>query len=172
MLYLFTVVAASAIAGASAAACQCDAGDYWCSRSGSLRVNYNCSGQKTGIALWNKIVNEDQPSLTDCTSVYEHCLQQPPTAANLTCDDECYAWAWVQDVGDCADDDDTQTLCVSLAQEWCVTNHCGSPNPWEGNGCANTCGENFMQRGNESFVDFTNCMSKCTPTKVSPWGIN
>jgi hypothetical protein len=175
-----TLVAAAAtaacIAGASASppspapACQCDAGDYWCSSSGTLRVNYNCSGQQMGVGLWDRIINEDQPTDTDCRGVLKHCLQQPATAANRTCDDECYSWAWVKDVGDCADDDDSQTLCVSLAQEWCVTHRCGSADPWEGNGCASTCGLKFMQEGDESFVDFTNCMSKCTPTKVSPWG--
>ena len=172
MLKLSIFAGAATSVVAAGATCQCDAGDYWCSRDDTLRVNFNCSGQNSTIGLWDKIQNEDDPTPEDCANIESRCLQQPATASNATCDDECYRWAWVKDVGDCADDDDSQTFCVSLAQEWCVAHKCGAKNPWDSNKCAHVCSEQFMDvREDEiNFIDYSNCMRKCTPAKSSPWG--
>ena len=165
---LFTFSTAST--NTSAGLCQCDAGDYWCSKSNVLRVNYNCSSTKREKFIYNKILMaDDGPTTEQCNSMMNTCIQQPPTASNHTCDDSCYNFCWIQDVGDCADDDDSQTLCVSLCQDWCVRHRCGTTTVWSNNMCERDCSNKYMnvvKKDDINFVDYTNCMAECTPVPV------
>lgn len=164
---LFTVAAASnATAGGS---CQCDAGDYWCSKSDVLRVNFNCSSTSEQKSIYNTISSSDDgPTTEQCKSMMDKCIQQPQTATDLTCDDTCYKFCWVQDVGDCSDDDDSQTLCVSLCQDWCVRKRCETKTTWSDNNCESVCSKKFMEVKEDdiNFVDYTNCLAECSTVPV------
>merc|ERR1712216_155896 len=92
---------------------------------------------------------------------------QPST--NSTCDDSCYDFCWRQDVGDCADDDDVQAFCVGQCMFFCVNENCRDrPMPWTR--CQQHCNAEHMHRSNPNFIDYSNCMAKCTPVPVSPYG--
>lgn len=65
-----------------------------------LRRNYNCSASENGTALWTRLSSADQPSKSDCASLQHECqVQPPPLTTNVTCDDSCYDFCWVTDVG-------------------------------------------------------------------------
>tara|TARA_B110000208_G_C11470783_1_gene322061 strand:- start:61 stop:588 length:528 start_codon:yes stop_codon:yes gene_type:complete len=153
--------------------CRCDAGDYWCSTTDKLRINLNCSGSTKGHGLWETLINlDDGPTQKICKEMIETCEIMPQPAPNRTCDDSCYDFCWIQDVGDCADDDDSQTLCVSACNQWCVAKHCNVTTPVHGSFCAKDCSLKFMEVDVKdiNFISFANCMSNCTTTPVSPWG--
>jgi hypothetical protein len=160
----FTVAAA---ATGVQGTCQCDDGDFWCSDTNVLKTNYNCSIQQS---IYNTILNSDEgPTTKQCQAMAQDCIQQPAPITNQTCSNDCYNFCWIQDVGDCADDDDSQTLCVSLCQDWCVRDKCGARTPWSNNQCEHACAAKYMdvQEADISFVDYTECMAnKCTTTPV------
>ena len=133
-----------------------------------LLIHINIKREKF---IYNKILMADDGPTTElCNSMMNTCIQQPPTASNHTCDDSCYNFCWIQDVGDCADDDNSQTLCVSLqCQDWCVRDRCGSTTVWSNNMCEHDCSNKYMnvvEKDDINFVDYTNCMAECTPVPV------
>lgn len=144
--------------------------DRRCSSDGYLKVTYNCSGTSEGKLAWKNVTdaesNDDSP---DC-SLLQACVQQPAAEAlqDKECSDGCYDFCWKQDVGDCADDDDSQIFCVYECMQWCTSERkCGGyDRKWSD--CEMKCGSSFMQDGKENFVDYTMCMADCSP--VPPYG--
>ena len=95
LITLKSILVAVVLAATMASACQCDAGDYWCSSDDMLRQNFNCSGSAEGRALWENITkSEDDPSPAVCDTVAHTCLPQPLPARNATCDSDCYSFCW------------------------------------------------------------------------------
>jgi predicted GH43/DUF377 family glycosyl hydrolase len=160
--------------------CVADAGDYWVSDDGYLRRNYNCSGTASARNIWKILNNEGKHAIAQyvhsndaCTKIKSECILQPPQfIQNSSCDDSCYDFCWKKDVGDCADFDDEQSLCVSLCQDYCVATRCGSRSL---STCERSCGDRYMvDRGPYSidFVNYALCISvNCTTVPVSPYQI-
>ena len=151
--------------------CQCEAGDFWCSTQDILRTNFNCSGSKKTIHLYNAISNVDQPTRKECELMEQECIMMPKPAENGTCDNSCFDFCWKTDVGDCADDDDSQILCVSNCQQWCVANRCNQPTPFTNSECYRKCSKKSMEVDDDdiNFIDFSNCVNECTTTPVGPY---
>jgi hypothetical protein len=149
----------------SGGSCVCDAGDYWCAVDGHLRRNFNCSGSPDGHALWDKL--NDDPTDTDCLALATICEAQPPAKpSNASCDDDCYDFCWLTDVGDCADMDDEQTFCVSMCQDYCLAARCGARPLLT---CEASCGGQFMS-DDINFVDYSMCVAaNCTAVPIGPY---
>ena len=153
--------------------CECDAGDYWCATDGFLRWTLNCSASDEAQASWKAVVNADTPTTAQCEAVTMLCDGQAGAHGtplkNATCDDSCYDWCWRKPAGDCADDDDSQMYCVGSCMAYCVSNQCEQPMVWSP--CQESCAKAHMEAVPPVFIDYSNCMAKCTPVPVSPWGL-
>merc|ERR1712166_917035 len=157
-------------AGCSFRLCPCD-WDFWCSTDDMLRHQFNCSGSQAGRMLWNNITNEDVPTEEQCKAMTSVCDGNQgahgATMQNTTCDDSCYDFCWIKDVGDCADMDDSQIYCVGECMSYCTKTHCEQkPAVWSQ--CQTSCINKFMLRDTKdiNFVDFSMCMSTCTSVPI------
>merc|ERR1712194_514561 len=152
-------------------ACQCDAGDFWCSPSDDIHLSYNCSGNVAAKQLWSNIVNADVPTHADCADLKTVCDGNTGAyatpSANATCDASCYDFCWQTDVGDCADMDDEQIFCVGSCMNYCSKTHCdATPSSWTP--CQDTCNKKHIEVPKEdiNFVDYSLCMASCTPVPI------
>ena len=150
--------------------CQCEYGDLWCASNGYLNVTFNCSGTPEGKALWKTITDQEMNDATDkesCEKLQQVCVSQPQLKANDTCVRGCHNWCWIQDVGDCADDDDSQIFCVHECMKYCTTERrCGDAGPETWTPCEKQCGENFMESNDINFIEYSMCMADCTPVPI------
>ena len=167
---LLLLVLATHVMSQSLGKCQCEQGSYWCASDDTLKFTYNCSGTENTKSVWSKIKGEDATQAL-CTAMKELC--DPKNGAhglplhNKACDSNCYDQCWRKDVGDCSDDDDNQIFCVGQCMAFCSANKCGQPKQWSP--CQERCNRAHMELQPVNFIDYANCMAKCSSVPVSPW---